>query len=89
MGPAPTSLGTWVGGGQVSVLAKLQCVRQLLCEGSLKAQSAVIGGGSPGQGTALGQRQAQGGGEGGQVLVDADGVVVALPLHVAGLRSLP
>lgn len=34
----------------------------------------------------LGQRQAEGSVEGGQVLVDADGVVVALPLHIADLR---
>lgn len=37
----------------------------------------------------LGQWQAEGGVEGGQVLVDADGVVVALPLHIAELRRLP
>lgn len=73
----------------MSVLAELQRVRQLFCEGRLQPQSAVIGGGSPGQGAVLGQGQAQGSGEGGQVLVNADGVVVALPLHVAGLRSLP
>lgn len=73
----------------MSVLAQLQRVRQLLCEGGLQAQSAVVGGWSPGQGAVVGQRQAQGGGEGGQVLVDAHGVVVALPLGVAALRGLP
>lgn len=69
------------------MLLSLQRVGELLREGGLQPQSAVVWGGSPGRVALLRQRQAQGGVEGGQVLIDAGRVVVALLLHVTHLRG--
>lgn len=70
------------------MLPGLQRVGELLREGGLQPQSAVVRGGSPGRVALLGQWQAQGSVEGGQVLVAAGGVVVALLLRVAHLGGL-
>lgn len=67
------------------MLLSLQRVGELLREGGLQPQSAVVWGGSPGQVALLGHRQAQGGVEGGQVLIDAGWVVVALLLLISHL----